>query len=256
MFGFISDKLRVRKPFMILGGITSAIMIVLYLQRAGHPTSYYHLAVLVAALSFCLGIAYVPWMASYTETVEYHNPALTATGLAIWGWIIRVVVFVSYLILPVVVHSVTPLVSYGSEVQAVVAQYPQQVKTLSVIAPATLAQLEANPHNLAAAGQAVSQISAALHVSSAQALKDLLAAASLPPAAKEALSHASSVAAAAKEAPGQWKNWYYVCFGGIIFFLLTVPLMRGRWSPKAAKADEDAHEAMVAAELAKLGVSA
>jgi hypothetical protein len=32
--------------------------------------------------------------------------------------------------------------------------------------------------------------------------------------------------------------------------------MRGRWSPKQAKADEEAHEAMVQAEMAKLGVSA
>ena len=32
----------------------------------------------------------------------------------------------------------------------------------------------------------------------------------------------------------------------------TVPLMRGRWSPKAAKADEEAHEAMVQEELTKL----
>ena len=41
-------------------------------------------------LSFALGVAYTPWMASFTETVEARNPALTATGLAIWGWIVRV----------------------------------------------------------------------------------------------------------------------------------------------------------------------
>jgi hypothetical protein len=38
----------------------------------------------------------------------------------------------------------------------------------------------------------------------------------------------------------------------MIVFLGCVPLLRGRWSPKAAKADEEAHEAMVQAELAKL----
>ncbi len=32
-------------------------------------------------------MAYTPWMASFTEIVEARNPALTATGLAIWGWI-------------------------------------------------------------------------------------------------------------------------------------------------------------------------
>ena len=61
-----------------------------------------------------------------------------------------------------------------------------------------------------------------------------------------------SVAHAAKTTGNQWKTWYWICFGGVIFFLLTVPLMKGRWSPKAAKEDEEAHEAMVQAELAKL----
>jgi hypothetical protein len=256
LFGFLSDKVRVRKPFMIVGGVAAAIMLVLYLEQAGHHPSYYHLAILVAILSFFLGVAYVPWMASYTETVEAHNPALTATGLAIWGWIIRVTVFVAYLILPAVVNSVTPLVNYGSAVQAVVKEYPTQVATLSVIHPDTLAALKANPGNAAAIGQAVTQISSGLHVSSAQALQDLIAVSKLPPSATATLAHAPAVESAASKAPNQWKNWYWICFGGIIFFLCTVPLMRGRWSPKAAKADEEAHEAMVQAELAKMGMGA
>ena len=102
-------------------------MIVLYLNQIGKPTSYYHMAVLLAALAFSLGVAYVPWMASFTETVEARNPALTATGLAIWGWIIRMVVFASYLVLPAVVNTVTPLVTYGSTVQAASAKYASEL---------------------------------------------------------------------------------------------------------------------------------
>ena len=41
-----------------------------------------------------------------------------------------------------------------------------------------------------------------------------------------------------------------------IVFLLTVPLMRGRWSPRKARADEEAHEAMIQAEMDKLGLTA
>jgi MFS family permease len=122
LFGIISDRLGVRKPIMI-AGVGAAVMMVVYLGQIGHPTSYYHMAVLAGALTFCLGAAYVPWMASFTETVEAHNPALTATGLAIWGWIAPMVVFVSYLLLPVVVHSVTPVVVYGAEVKAYTARY-------------------------------------------------------------------------------------------------------------------------------------
>jgi hypothetical protein len=63
------------------------------------------------------------------------------------------------------------------------------------------------------------------------------------------------VTKAAAGTAGQWKNWYWICFGGIIFFLLSIPLVRGRWKPSDARRDEQEHEAMVAAELAKLALS-
>jgi MFS family permease len=245
LFGLISDRLRVRKPFMIVGGALAAVMIVIYLEQAGHHPSYYHLAIIVALLSFMLGVAYVPWMASFTETVEHRNPALTATGLAIWGWIIRVVVFVSYLLIPVVIHSMNPLITYGSNVQALVAKYPA-----ATLPPATLATLQKDPTNAAALAQAHAQLGPNF-------VKDLLSLAAAPAADKAYLvAHGPAVAAAAKEAPQQWKNWYWICFGGTIFFLITVPLMRGEWSPKKAKRLEEEHEAMVQAEMAKLGISA
>ena len=125
--GWISDKFRVRKPFMVIGGVLAAVMTIVYLMQAGQKPSYYTLALILAALSLGLGIAYTPWMASFTETVEARNPALTATGLAIWGWIIRVVVCVAFLIIPHVITSVTPLVTYGAQVGADVKAYPALV---------------------------------------------------------------------------------------------------------------------------------
>ena len=127
LIGMVSDLVRVRKPFMVLGGVGGAIMTVVYLEQAGHHPGYYTLAVIVALLSLFLGIAYTPWMASFTETVEARNPALIATGLAIWGWVIRVVVFVAFLIIPHVITSVTPLVNYGTTVQTYEAKYGQQI---------------------------------------------------------------------------------------------------------------------------------
>src|SRR6202012_6089568 len=70
LIGVISDRFRVRKPFMVIGGILAAVMLVLYLEQAGHHPGYYTLAILLALLAFGLGVAYTPWMASYTETVE------------------------------------------------------------------------------------------------------------------------------------------------------------------------------------------
>ena len=81
----------------------------------------------------------------------------------------------------------------------------------------------------------------------------LTALSKVPPAAIAYLgAHGPAVQSAAASAAGQWKTWYWICFGGIIVFLLSIPLLRGRWRPRDAKRGEEAHEAMVAAELAKL----
>jgi MFS family permease len=283
MFGFISDKLRVRKPLMIAGGVGTAIMIVIYLSQIGHQVTYYDIAVIIAALAFCLGVAYVPWMASFTETVEDRNPALTATGLAIWGWIVRIVVFVSYMLLPTVVNTVTPLVTYGSSVQAAVQKHPSEAAFLQQHAdvaataqrlapelaaiqahpqlfaqlaahptPALLAQAAATVGPTTLANIARNQAAIASVIPYTSQLQAVQTAAATDPNFQTLIKHGTSVQHAASKTGDQWKTWYWICFGGVIFFLLTVPLMRGRWSPKAAKADEQAHEAMVQAELAKL----
>ena len=370
LIGVISDRFRVRKPFMVIGGIFAAVMTVVYLEQAGHHPGYYTLAVMLAVLSLGLGIAFTPWMASFTETVEARNPALTATGLAIWGWIQRVVVFASFLIIPAIVSSVTPLVTYGSTVQAYAAQYapqlafaqshpavvadaqkvpptvlataaaipptvtataakiPPSVLTtattystqlanavkfapeLTVIEahPALFAQLAADPSNttlqaqaIAAAGGGAKGASVLAAIAANKAaingviavgpqlatvapyaadlntiapysaqLKtiapysaeltamapysaQLTALSKVPPSVTAYLTaHASAVQTAAASTVGQWKTWYWICFGGIIVFLLSIPLLRGRWRTKDAKRDEEEHEAMVEAELAKL----
>jgi hypothetical protein len=96
---------------MLIGGTLAAVALVVYLHEAGHHLGYYTVALMLVAISLSFGIAVTPWLASFTETVEARNPALTATGLAIWGWPQRVVAFASFLLIPVVITSVTPLVN-------------------------------------------------------------------------------------------------------------------------------------------------
>ena len=163
LIGIISDRFRVRKPFMVIGGVLAAVMVVVYLEQAGHHPSYYTLAIMLAALSFGLGVAYTPWMASFTETVEARNPALTATGLAIWGWILRVVVFASFLLIPVVINSVTPLVNYGATVSAYATQYktelafaqahPNVVAAAQKVPPSVVATAQKIPPSVLATAQ-------------------------------------------------------------------------------------------------------
>jgi MFS family permease len=356
LIGVISDRFRVRKPFMVIGGAAAAVMTVVYLEQAGHHPSYYTLAIILAALAFSLGVAYTPWMASYTETVEARNPALTATGLAIWGWIIRIVVFVSYLLIPVVINTVTPLVNYGSTVAAYATTYSSQIAfatthptvvataqsippnvlaTVQKIPPTVLATAKTDATQLANAqkfapelkvisanptlftklaaysnpakippallGQAIkaagggatgvavlttiAQNKAAINgvIAVAPALQtvapyatdlqtiapysaqlntiapysaQLTALSKVPPGVFPYLkAHAAAVTSAAARTAGQWKTWYWICFGGIILFLLSIPLLKGRWRPRDARRDEAEHEALVDAEMAKLSAS-
>jgi MFS transporter, ACS family, D-galactonate transporter len=313
LIGVLSDRLKVRKPFMVVGGAAAAVMTIIYLLQAGLQPSYYTLAIILALLSFSLGVAYTPWMASFTETVEAHNPALTATGLAIWGWIIRIVVFLSFLLLPTVINSVTPLVNYGSTVAGYSAKYPGFA--FASANPAVVAKAQKYSVQLAAAqkfqpeltalqkdqtnvgtvylncatpnkvpkavmaaaiasagggatGQGVlstmcanaAAIAGVIKVgpqlqSLAPYAKQLTELASIPkPVVAFMTAHGTAVANAAAAAPGQWKKWYWICFGGIIFFLLSIPLLRGRWNTADARRDEEEHEAMVEAELAAMKV--
>jgi MFS family permease len=312
--GLVADRFRVRKPFMLIGGIGGAVMVVVYLMQAGHHPGYYTLAIILAALAFCLGVAYTPWMASFTETVEARNPALTATGLAIWGLIVRIVVCVSFLIIPVVIRSVTPLVDYGATAQTYSTEYASQLAFAqshpAIVATATkyqaqiaaakkfapeLAVIQANPalftqlatytnpatippklvnQAIAAAGGGAQGLAVLTTISANQAAinsvvnaapqlatlqpytAQLTALSKVPPSAIAYLdAHGKNVITAAAQAPGQWKNWYWICFGGIIFFLLSIPLLRGRWRPRDARRDEAEHEAFVQEELAKLGMA-
>jgi MFS family permease len=311
LVGILSDLVRVRKPFMVIGGIGAAVMTIIYLEEAGHHPGYYTVALMLAGLAFFLGVAYTPWMASFTETVEDRNPALIATGLAIWGWVLRVVVFASFLVLPHVVTSVTPLVDYGTTAQQYQATYPKQIAfasshpaivaeaqkyapqlaTAQRIAPelavlesnvALFARLSAysNPNSIpaslaaqavAAAGGGTKGIAMLTNIQNDQAAIESVISVQLqldqlkPYAAQlEALSkvppqvfpfllaHKAALTTAQAQAPGQWKNWYWACFGGIVFFVLCIPLVRGRWSPSAARRDEEEHEAATRAELAAL----
>jgi MFS family permease len=194
--GVISDRLRVRKPFMLAGGIGGAVMLWIWLLQAGQHPSFATLAVISCVQTVFMGFAYVTWMASFTETVEAHNPALTATGLAIWGWLVRIVITACFLCLPMVVRSVTPLIEA--------------------------------PYYMAAYQQALAN-----HVTpSAPLLKAL-----------------DAIKAAAAGAPAEWQEWYWICIGGVMVFIATIFVMRGRWSPAAARADDEAHDAAVAREL-------
>jgi hypothetical protein len=60
------------------------------------------------------------------------------------------------------------------------------------------------------------------------------------------------VAAAAKDNPGQWQTWWWVCFVAQLVFIPFAFVMSGRWSPRKAREDEGEYEQRVQRELARL----
>ena len=200
--GLLSDRLGVRKPFMLVGGLGGAALTVAFLLQAGQAPGWGTLVLLSCCQSVLVACAYTTWMASFTETVEARNPALTGTGLAIWGWIQRLVVTASFVAIPFIINSVTPLVESGH--------------WLGELAKAQAAQTA--------------------------------------PSA-DVMAHLGAIQQAAANAPGQWRTWYWICTVAILFFVACVFIMRGRWSPAAARADQVAHDGAVAREMAGLARS-
>jgi MFS transporter, ACS family, D-galactonate transporter len=136
--GLASDRLRVRKPFMVGGALLSAGGVAAFAVLTTHQgTGYYTFAWLLSLIAVGNGVAYCGWMAAFTETVERHNPAATATGLAIWGGILRGVVTLTLVGLIFVVPSARVLVDHGPEVRTITTAYATEIATLDALSPRT-----------------------------------------------------------------------------------------------------------------------
>ncbi|TFV82863.1 MFS transporter [Blastococcus sp. CT_GayMR16] len=160
--GVLSDKLRVRKPFMIVGTAISLVGGILFALSVTEPdTGYYTIACYFVLSATGGGMAYVAWMASFTETVERHNPAATATGLAIWGWILRIVVTASLAVLTVVVPATSILVDQGSRITAMQEEHPQEFAIVTGIDPDLAARVEADPTDQDALATLLGQVARA-----------------------------------------------------------------------------------------------
>ena len=160
LFGYLSDKLMVRKPFMVIGSIGLIISIIL-LMNQHKGVSFGTMAVILSFLSASLACGYGPWFASFTETLESYNPALIATGSSLYGFATRLVGVPFGIIIPHIVGS--PL-----------------------------------------------------------------------------------------ESASGWRDWFYVCIGCAVVFIPFIFTMYGHWSPKKARAEYQAHEELVMAEIARV----
>ncbi len=272
--GLLSDALKVRKPFMLAGAIISIVMLLVFMGNATHPhTSYYTLAIEASAIAVGISLVFAPWIASYTESVEAKNPALVATGLALWGWILRLTVGISFIFLPLVITSVNPIVDnlpvaqtviHGQTVQDFVAQHPKTIAFATEHAD-LLALIAKDPAAAAAVGKdpSAANIAAAVKAFGVSGLTQLakykteLSTLVAPYTAQltyisthqDALQQLQKGSAAA---PHEWQHWFWVDLAGMVIFIPVIWLIKGRWRPSSARRDAAEHEAAVAEELARL----
>ncbi len=271
IFGVLSDKFRVRKPFMLIGSIGAIVMLIVFLHQADNAhTGHNQLVLIEVLLAAFISLCYAPWMAAYTEMVEAKNPALVGTGLALWGWILRLTVGLSFLFLPLVINSVNPVVDntpYATPaIQSFIVEHPASVsfaqehaKFLGVLNTPTnkpiVAALSANPSipNIVAATKALGAANFALVVKYQTQLKTLVV--PYETQLNYLAAHQSQLLAlqnGVAKSPKQWQHWFWVCVGGMVLFIPTIFLNHGRWSPAKAREDEEQHEADVAEELREL----
>lgn len=240
--GIISDRLRVRKPFMVIGAAGSVAFLTAFALAATHPaTGYYTFAVYCLGIGASTGLAFGPWMASFTETVEDRNPAATATGLAVFGWVNRVLVAVSVAVLPFVVTSVTPLVEHGTEVAVAAKEAAPALKIIDGH-PTIFAELQAHPADTALQAQAAQQVGIAGLTTVAKAKAPLAV----------LQRYGTSVAQASHNNASDWQIWWWVCLACQILFVPFIFGMAGRWSPRKAREDFEAHERLMAEQKEQL----
>jgi MFS family permease len=246
--GALSDRLKVRKPFMLVGALGTISLTVAFAMRTTQThTSYYAFALILMGIGILGGIAYSPWMASFTETVEDHNPAATATGLAIYAWVVRAVAALSAACLPLVVNSVTPLVDHGAAVAQASVQAAPALRIINQH-PTVFAELGRYPPGQAPAAlqdQARREVGATGLHTVTQAAEPL----------KVLERYGPSVRTAASQNRNKWQTWWWICLVGQIVFVPSIFVMAGRWSPKRARQDLTAHDALVSQQLARLNAS-
>ncbi|MEO3890828.1 MFS transporter [Nonomuraea sp. B5E05] len=103
--GRVSDRLRLRKPFIAVGTVltTGAMAYFIALIGPGVPTA--HVTIVYALILLFMGIAYVPWMANFSENAEDVESRLQGSALGIWGMVVRVMIVVLLVVSPIVVEA-------------------------------------------------------------------------------------------------------------------------------------------------------
>ncbi|NUO99243.1 MAG: MFS transporter [Nonomuraea sp.] len=103
--GRVSDRLRLRKPFTAAGTALTIAALAYFIGLVGPGVSTGHVTVVYALLFLFMGIAYVPWMANFSENAEDVESRLQGSALGIWGMVVRVMIVALLIVSPIVVDA-------------------------------------------------------------------------------------------------------------------------------------------------------
>ncbi|RVX42542.1 OPA family glycerol-3-phosphate transporter-like MFS transporter [Nonomuraea polychroma] len=102
--GRVSDRIQLRKPFTAVGTVLTVATLAYFISLIGPGVSAAHVTVVFALLYLFMGVAYVPWMANFSENAEDVEPRLQGSALGIWGMVVRVMIVVLLIVSPLVVE--------------------------------------------------------------------------------------------------------------------------------------------------------
>ncbi|MFI6292747.1 MFS transporter [Nonomuraea sp. NPDC050790] len=101
--GRVSDRLQTRKPFTAVGTVLTIAALGYYVSLIGSGASATRITVVYALMFLFMGVAYVPWMANFSEDAEDVESRLQGAALGIWGMVVRVMIVVLLIVSPQVV---------------------------------------------------------------------------------------------------------------------------------------------------------
>ncbi|MFI6902441.1 MFS transporter [Nonomuraea sp. NPDC050394] len=101
--GRFSDRLQTRKPFTAVGTVLTIAALGYYVSLIGSAASATQITVVYALMFLFMGVAYVPWMANFSEDAEDVESRLQGAALGIWGMVVRVMIVVLLIVSPQVV---------------------------------------------------------------------------------------------------------------------------------------------------------